>query len=143
MRRIVVPAIWLFAAAFGPHAQAQQAEFAAKVPLILSYLGDAAEGCVNLALADHPPFRACREGTEPVALTIMTGLPVRGEDGRVTRRCLAKLTAIPVATFPSVTMDMTSSECPQQTLKSGEFTVVFIGIIEALADWVQLKAKRI
>jgi hypothetical protein len=43
----------------------------------------------------------------------------------------------------SVRFDVAAAECPESTLKSGEFTAIFAGLILELAEWVQTKEKPI
>jgi len=40
-------------------------------------------------------------------------------------------------------MDVSAPECPARTLRSGEFSPIFVRIILELADWVQKKEKPI
>lgn len=120
---------------------AQYGDFAPKVQLIIDYLKNTGDGCVSPAIADERPFTACREGVDPVALTIATRIPVRGSNGRVIDTCPAKLTAVQVPGPLSVRFDVAAPECPESTLKSGEFTAIFAGLILELAEWVQKKEK--
>ncbi len=64
------------AATYSQAAFAQHGDFAPKVQLIVDYLKDLGETCVSPAIPGERPFKACREGTDSVALTIVTGLPV-------------------------------------------------------------------
>ena len=41
----------------------------------------------------------------------------------------------------SVRFDVAAAECPESTLKSGEFTAIFAGLILELAEWVQKREK--
>jgi hypothetical protein len=120
---------------------AQHGDFAPKVQLIIDYLKSTGDGCVSPAIAGERPFKACREGADPVALAIATGIPVRNSNGRVIDTCPAKLTAVRVPGSLSVRFDVAAAECPESTLKSGEFTVIFAGLIIELAEWVQKKQK--
>jgi hypothetical protein len=40
-------------------------------------------------------------------------------------------------------MEVSARECPQKTLKAGEFSRIFVGIILGLAEWVQKKGNPI
>jgi hypothetical protein len=131
------------AATYSQFAFAQHGDFAPKVQLIVDYLKDSGKTCISPAIRGEQPFKACREGTDSVALTIVTGLPVRDDDGRVTDTCFAKLTATQVPGFLSVKMEVSAGECPEKTLKSGEFSRIFVGVILELAEWVQKKIKSI
>jgi hypothetical protein len=122
---------------------AQHGDFAPKVQVIVDYLKNAGDGCVSPAFPGEPPFKACREGSEPTSLTIAAPIPVRDSNGRVIDTCPAKLTATPVPGLLSVRFDVTAAECPESTLKSGEFTAIFAGLILELAEWVQRKEKPI
>jgi len=131
-------------AATNSHAAfAQHGDFAPKVQLILNYLKASAETCISPAIPGERPFRACREDTGSIALTIVTGLPVRNDDGRIIDTCSAKLTATIVPGFEAVKMEVAAEECPEKTRKSGEFSRIFVGIIIELAEWVQKKGKPI
>jgi hypothetical protein len=99
--------------------------------------------CISPPIPGERSFKACREGEEPVALTVVTDVPVRDDDGRVIDACSARLTARQVPGFAAVKMEVLARECPQKTLKSGEFSGIFIGIIVELAEWVQGNAKPI
>jgi hypothetical protein len=121
---------------------AQHGDFAPKVQVIVDYLKNAGDGCVNPAFPGEPLFKACREGSEPISLTIAARIPVRDSNGRVIDTCPAKLTATPVP-GPSVRFDVAAAECPESTLKSGEFSAIFAGLILELAEWVQRKEKPI
>jgi hypothetical protein len=120
-------------------ALAQHGDFAPKVKLILDYLKDTGEICISPPIPGERSFKACREGAEPVALTVS----VRDDGGRVIDACSARLTATQVPGFAAVKMEVSARECPQKTLKSGEFSRIFVGIIVELAEWVQKKAKPI
>ena len=120
---------------------AQHGDFAPKVQLIMDYLKNTGDGCVSPVIAGERPFKACLEGADPVALTIATRIAVRGSDGRVIDTCPAKLTAVRVPDSLSVRFDVAAGECPESTLKSGEFTAIFAGLILELAEWVQKKEK--
>ena len=130
-------------AAMSHAAVAQSGDFAPKVQVIIDDLENTGDGCVSPALARGWPLKACREGTDPVALTIATRLPVRDDNGRVIDTCPAKLTATKVPGLLSVKFDVAAGECPERTLKTGEFTSIFAGLILELADWVQKKEKPI
>ena len=52
-------------------------------------------------------------------------------------------TAVQVPGLLSVRFDVAAVECPESTLKSGEFTAIFAGLILKLAEWVQTKEKPI
>jgi hypothetical protein len=106
-------------------------------------LKNSEDGCVSPAIPGQRPFKACREGTDPIALTIATRLSVRDDNGRVIDTCPAKLTATQVPGPVSVRMEVAAGECPEKTLKSGEFTGIFAGLILELADWVQKKEKPV
>ena len=125
-------------AVFGQHG-----DFAPKVQLIIDYLTESGESCINPAIPGEQPFKACREGTGSMALTIVTALPVRDDDGRVIDACSAKLTATIVPGFQSVKMEVYAGKCPEKTRKSGEFSHIFVGAILELAEWVQKKEKPI
>jgi hypothetical protein len=122
---------------------AQHGDFTPKVQLILDYLKDSEETCINPAIPGERPFKACREDTGSIALTIVTGLPVRNDDGQVIDTCSAKLTATIVPGFQAVKMEVAAEECPEKTRKSGEFSRIFVGVILQLAEWVQKKGKPI
>jgi hypothetical protein len=130
-------------ATYSQAAIAQHGDFAPKVQLIVDYLKDSGEACISPVITGEQPFKACREGTDSVALTIVTGLPVRDDDGRVIGTCSAKLTATQVPGFQSVKMEVSAGECPEKTRKSGEFSRIFVGVILELAEWVQKKGKPI
>jgi hypothetical protein len=120
---------------------AQHGDFAPKMQLIMDYLKNTGDGCVSPAIAGERPFKACREGADPIALTITTRIPVRASNGQVIDTCPAKLTAVRVSGSLSVRFDVAAAECPETTLKSGEFTAIFAGLILELAEWVQKKEK--
>jgi len=40
-------------------------------------------------------------------------------------------------------MEVSAGECPEKTLKSGEFSRIFTGVILELAEWVQKKGEPI
>jgi hypothetical protein len=122
---------------------AQHGDFAPKVQVIIDYLKNAGDECVSPALPGERPFKACREGSHPVSLTIATRIPVRDSNGRVIDTCPAKLTAVQLPGLLSVRFDVAAVECPESTLKSGEFTAIFAGLILELAEWVQTKEKPI
>jgi hypothetical protein len=42
-----------------------------------------------------------------------------------------------------VRMEVAAGDCPEKTLKSGEFTGIFAGLILELADWVQKKERPV
>jgi hypothetical protein len=129
------------AAIYSHTAFAQHGDFAPKMQLILDYLKDSGETCISPTIPGEQPFKACREGTGSIALTIVTGLPVRDDDGRVIDTCSAKLTSTIVPGFQSVKMEVSAEECPEKTRKSGEFARIFVGVILELAEWVQKKGK--
>jgi hypothetical protein len=135
----------IVASAFGGSlgAFAQHGDFAPKVQVITDFLKNLEDGCVSPAIPGQRPFKACREGTDPIALTIATRLPVRDDNGRVIDTCPAKLTATQVPGPVSVRMEVAAGECPEKTLKSGEFTGILAGLILKLADWVQKKEKPV
>jgi hypothetical protein len=122
---------------------AQHGDFAPKVQLILDYLKDSGEPCVSPQISGVRPFKACREGTDEEALTVVTRLPVRDDDGRVIDACSAKLIATRVRDFRAVNMEVSAPECSATTLRSGEFSPIFVRIILELAEWVQKKEKPI
>jgi hypothetical protein len=122
---------------------AQRGDFAPKVQVIIDYLKNAGDGCVSPAFPGERSFKACREGSDPVSLTIATRIPVRDGNGRVIDTCPAKLTAVQVPGLLSVRFDVAAVECPESTLKSGEFTAIFAGLILELAEWVQTKEKPV
>ena len=140
IRRLLIAAAL---ATINQAALAQHGGFAPKVQLILDYLKESGEASVSPAIAGLRPFKACREGEESVALTVVTNIPVRDDDGRLIDTCPAKLTAIQVAGFSAVRMEVSARECPQTTLKAGEFSRIFVGIILQIAEWVQKKEKPI
>jgi hypothetical protein len=131
------------AATYSHAAFAQHGEFTPKVQLILDYLNDSGETCISPAIPGEQPFKACREDTGSNALTIVTGLPVRNDDGQIIDTCSAKLTATTVPGFQAVKMEVAAEECPEKTRKSGEFSRIFVGVIMELAEWVQKKEKPI
>jgi hypothetical protein len=120
---------------------AQYGDFTQKVQLILDYLQEAGKGCINPAILGERPFKACREGTDSIALTIETALPVRDDDGRAIDTCFAKLTATKIPESQTVKMDVFTMDCPETTLKSRELAPIFVGIILELAEWVRRKEK--
>jgi hypothetical protein len=122
---------------------AQHEDFAPKVQLILDYLRESGEACVSPAIPGVRSFKACREDVEPVALTVVTDVPVRDDSGRIVGTCSSMLTATRVPGFAAVKMEVRADECLQQALKSGEFSRIFVGIIVELAEWVQKKEKPI
>src|SRR5215470_2986677 len=122
---------------------AQHGDFAPKVQVIIDYLKNSGDGCVSPAFPGERSFKACLEGSDPVSLTIATRIPVRDSNGRVVDTCPAKLTAVQVPGLLSVRFDVAALECPESTLKSGEFTAIFAGLILELAEWVQTKEKPI
>jgi hypothetical protein len=122
---------------------AQHGDSAPKAQVIIDYLKNAEDGCVSPAIPGRRAFKACREEADPVVLTIATQLPVRDDSSRVIGTCPAKLTASLIPAFVSVKMEVAARECPEKTLKSGEFAGVFGGLILELADWVQQKEKPI
>jgi hypothetical protein len=130
-------------ASFNQSAFAQHGDFAPKVQMILDYLKDSGEACISPDIPGARSFKACREGAEPVVLTIVTDIPVRDDDGRVADTCPGRLTATQVPGLPAVKMEVFTRECPQKTLTSGEFSRIFVGIILELAEWVQKKARPI
>ena len=119
---------------------AQHGDFAPKVQLIMDYLKNTGDGCVSPSVGERP-FKACLEGVDPVALTVATRIPVRGSNGSVIDTCPAKLTSMRVPGSLAVRFDVAAAECPESTLKSGEFTAIFAGLILELAEWVQKKEK--
>jgi hypothetical protein len=131
------------AATYSHAAFAQHGDFTPKVQLILDYLKDSGDTCISPAIPGEQPFNACREDTGSIALTIVTGLPVRDGDGRVIDTCSAKLTATIVPGLQSVKMEVSAGKCPEKTRKSGEFSRIFVGVILELAEWVQKKGKPI
>jgi hypothetical protein len=122
---------------------AQHGDFAPKVQLILDYLRDSGEPCVSPEISGVRPFKACREGADDTVLTIVARLPVRDDDGHVIDGCSAKLIATRVPDFRSVNMEVSAPECSAKTLRSGEFSAIFVRIILELAEWVQKKEKPI
>ena len=140
IRRFLMAAV---TASFNQAALAQHGDFAPKVQLILDYLKDSGETCISPAIPGERSFKACREGSESVALTVVTEVPVRDDEGRIIDTCSAMLTATQVLGFPAVKLEVSARECPQKTLKGGEFSRIFVGIILGLAEWVQKKAKGI
>ena len=138
--RFVIAAV---VAGFNQAACAQHGDFAPKVQMILDYLKDSKETCISPNIPGAGSFKACREDTEPVALIIVTDIPVRDDDGRVADTCPARLAATQIPGSPAVKMEAFAGECPQKTLMSGEFSRIFVGIILELAEWVQKKAKPI
>jgi hypothetical protein len=128
-------------ASFNQAASAQHGDFAPKVQMILDYLKDSGETCISPDLPGVQSFKACREGAEPVALTVVTDVPVRDDAGRVVDTCSARLTATRVPGYEAVKMEVGAGECLQKA--SGEFSRTFAGIILELAEWVQKKAKPI
>jgi hypothetical protein len=139
-RRLLMAAV---TASFSQAAFAQHGDFAPKVQVILDYLKDSGETCISPAISGGQVFKACREDTGSIALTIVTGLPVRDDDSRVVDTCSAKLTATIVPGFQAVEMEVSAGECPEKTRKSGEFSRIFVGIILDLAEWVQKKGKSL
>src|SRR5215475_1636162 len=115
---------------------AQHGDFAPKVQLIMDYLKNTGDGCVSPAIPGERPFKACLEGADPIALTIATRIPIRGSNGSVIDTCPAKLTVVRVPGSLAVRFDVAAVECPESTLKSGEFTAIFAGLILELAEWV-------
>ena len=77
-------------ATYSQAAIAQHGDFAPKVQLIVDYLKDSGEACISPVITGEQPFKACREGTDSVALTIVTDIPVRDDDGRVVDACSGK-----------------------------------------------------
>ena len=77
--RFVIAAV---VAGFNQAACAQHGDFAPKVQMILDYLKDSKETCISPNIPGAGSFKACREDTEPVALIIVTDIPVRDDDGR-------------------------------------------------------------
>jgi hypothetical protein len=140
IRRFLIAAV---TASFSQAAFAQHGDFAPKVQLILEYLKDSGETCISPAIPAERPFKACREGAETVALTVVTDVPVRDDEGRVIDTCSARLTATQVPGFSAVKMEVSARECPQKTLNAGEFSRIFVGIILKLAEWVQKKSNPI
>ena len=138
--RFVIAAL---VAGFNQAACAQHGDFAPKVQMILDYLKDSGETCISQNIPGTRSFKACREGAEPVTLTVVTDIPVRDDDGRVADTCPAGLAATQIRGSPAVKMEVFAGECPQKTLTSGEFSRIFVGIILQLAEWVQKKAKPI
>jgi hypothetical protein len=124
-------------------ALAQNGDFAPKVQLILDYLKDSAESCVSPEISGLRPFKACREGTDNVVLTIVTQLPVRDDDGHVVDTCSARLIATRVPDFRAVKMDVSAPGCPAKTMQSGEFSSIFVRVVLRLAEWVQKNEKPI
>jgi hypothetical protein len=130
-------------ASFSQAAFAQHGDFAPKVQLIIDYLKESGETCISPAIPGGQGFKACREDTGSIALTIVTGIPVRDDDSRVVDTCSAKLTATIVPGFQAVKMEVSAGECPEKTRKSGEFSRIFVGIILDIAEWVQKKGKSL
>jgi hypothetical protein len=87
--RFVIAAV---VAGFNQAACAQHGDFAPRVQMILDNLKDAGETCVSPDPRARS-FKACREGSESVALIIVTDIPVRDDDGRVADTCPARLAA--------------------------------------------------
>jgi hypothetical protein len=50
---------------------AQHGDFAPKVQVIIDYLKNADDACVSPALSGERPFKACREGSDPVSLILL------------------------------------------------------------------------
>jgi hypothetical protein len=75
------------AASFNQAAFAQHGDFAPKVQLILDYLKDSGEACISPAIPGVRSFKACREGGGSVALTVVTDVPVRDDEGRIIDTC--------------------------------------------------------
>src|SRR5215470_13030452 len=98
---------------------AQHCDFAPKVQVIIDYLKSAGDGCVSPAFPGERSFKACREGSDPVSLTVATRIPIRDSNGRVIDTCPAKLTAVQLPGLLSVRFDVAAVECPESTLKSG------------------------
>jgi hypothetical protein len=140
IRRLVLAAV---AASFSQVAFAQHGDFAPKVQLIVDYLKNSGEACISPAIPGVEAFKACREGGDSIALVVETDVPVRDDDGRAIDRCSASLTATQVPGFPAVKMEVSAPGCPQKTLKAGEFSGIFVGIILELSEWVRKKAKPI
>jgi hypothetical protein len=140
-RRFLIAAIVI--ASFNQAAFAQHRDFFPKVQMILDYLKDSGETCISPDIPGARWFKACREGSESVALIIATDIPVRNGDGRVADTCPANLVATQIPGTPAVKMEVFAGECPQKTLTSGEFSRIFVGIILQLAEWVEKKAKPI
>ena len=88
--RFVIAAV---VAGFNQAACAQHGDFAPKVQMILDYLKDSKETCISPNIPGAGSFKACREDTKPVALIIVTDIPVRDDDGRVADTCPARLAA--------------------------------------------------
>jgi hypothetical protein len=124
-------------------ALAQHEDFAPMVQLILDYLKNSGETCISPEIPGVRSFKACREGVEPVTLTVVTDVLVRDDDGRVGHPCPARLTATPIAEYAAVKMEVSADQCLEKALKSGAFARTFVGIIFELAEWVQRKAKPI
>jgi hypothetical protein len=139
-RRVLLVAI---AASFTHTADAQHGDFAPKVQLILDYLKESGEACVSPAIPGVQSFKACREGEESVALTVVTNVPVRDDDGRLVDTCQARLTATQIPRFSAVKMEVSARECPPKTISGGEFSRIFVGIILQLAEWVGTKGNPI
>ena len=120
---------------------AQHGEFALKVQLILDYLGGKPVSAPLFRVRSRSK-RVMKIRTS-IALTIVTGLPVRNDDSQVIDTCSAKLNATIVSGFQAVKMEVAAEACPEKTRKSGEFSRIFVGAILQLAEWVQKKGKPI
>jgi hypothetical protein len=68
---------------------------------------------------------------------------VRDDGGGLIETCPARLIATQVPGFSAVKMEVSAKECPEETLRSGEFSHIFVGIILELAEWVQKNRKPI
>jgi hypothetical protein len=130
-------------ASFNQAAFAQHGDFAPKVQMILDYLKRSGETCISPDIPRVRSFKACREGAEPVTLTVVTEFLIRDDAGRVVDACPARLTATLVPRYEAVKMEVGAGECLQKALKSGEFSRTFVGIILQLAEWVEKKGKPI
>ena len=100
--RFVIAAV---VAGFNQAACAQHGDFAPKVQMILDYLKDAGETCISPDIPGARSFKACREGSESVALIIVTDIPVRDDGGRVADTCPARLAATQIPGMPAVDGD--------------------------------------
>jgi hypothetical protein len=66
--RFVIAAV---VAGFNQAACAQHGDFAPKVQMILDYLKDSGERCISQDIPGTRSLKACREGAEPVMLTVV------------------------------------------------------------------------
>jgi hypothetical protein len=85
------------------------------VQLILDYLKGSGETCISRVIPGEQLFKACREVRGSLALTIVTGLPVRNDDGWIIDTCSANLTATIVPGFEAVRTEVAAEACPEKT----------------------------